>query len=237
MEQNLQNDNNVLNMTIILDDMWRGFKKFFPLVILLVAACSAGAYYFFKMNYHPQYEAYKSMVVQAKFDYVYEDNQYNSAMANQMNKTFPYIITSGVLKDVVADQLQTDSIQSEITAEAVEDSSLFTIRVKDSDPEMAWKVLGAVVDNYPVVAGYILGDTTLKVVDQSGVSYEFAVEFIAILIQPVGDQTCTSGHFKTMSDDTHRRFILIQQSVTFISCKSALFHAKTLRYIPFRSRR
>ena len=77
MEQNLQNDNNVLNMTIILDDMWRGFKKFFPLVILLVAACSAGAYYFFKMNYHPQYEAYKSMVVQAKFDYVYEDDYGN----------------------------------------------------------------------------------------------------------------------------------------------------------------
>ena len=51
----------------------------------------------------------------------------------------------------------------------MENTNLFTIRVKDSSPDTAYRVLQSVITNYPEVAEYIIGATTLAVVDDSGV--------------------------------------------------------------------
>ena len=43
-ERSTEMDSGILYFTTILDDMWRGFKKFFLLCFLLMAVCGAVMY-------------------------------------------------------------------------------------------------------------------------------------------------------------------------------------------------
>ena len=43
-ERNTEMDSGILYFTTILDDMWRGFKKFFLLCFLLMAVCGGALY-------------------------------------------------------------------------------------------------------------------------------------------------------------------------------------------------
>lgn len=158
----------LLDITIILDDMWRGFKKFFWLCLLLIIAFSVLFFMRARSSYSPRYEAYSSFVVQAKTAFNY-GSSYDGTVAQQLSRTFPYIITSDVLNEVVAESLGMDSVPASITADAMEDTALFTIRVRAAKPQLAYDVLQAVIENYPSVAEYIIGDTELTMIDESGV--------------------------------------------------------------------
>lgn len=74
------------------------------------------------------YEAYTSFVVGSNRAVGY--SYYDNVTAQQLGKTFPYIVTSGVLKDVVARDLQVGAVTSQIEASVMENTNLFTIRVK-----------------------------------------------------------------------------------------------------------
>lgn len=52
-ERSTEMDSGILYFTTILDDMWRGFKKFFLLCFLLMAVCGAVMYMREKTNYTP----------------------------------------------------------------------------------------------------------------------------------------------------------------------------------------
>ena len=158
----------LLDITIILDDMWRGFKKFFWMCLLVIIVCSVLFFMRARASYSPRYEAYSSFVVQAKTAFNY-GSSYDDTVAQQLSRTFPYIITSDVLNEVVAESLGMDSVPASITADAMEDTALFTIRVRAANPQLAYDVLQAVIENYPDVAEYIIGDTELTMVDESGV--------------------------------------------------------------------
>lgn len=164
-----ETDSGILYLTTILDDMWRGFKKFFPLCLILIAAGSAGFYVRAQRSYSPSYQAYSSFVVDTKTAYVYNQEYSNKTTAGQLSKTFPYILTSGALADIVADSLDMDTIPASITAESISDTAIFTINVTASDPNTAYDVLQAVIKYYPRVAEYIIGNTQLTQMDESGI--------------------------------------------------------------------
>ena len=168
-ERNTEMDSGILYFTTILDDMWRGFKKFFLLCFLLMAVCGAVMYMREKTNYTPVYQAYSSFVVETKTAYGYNQSYSDETTAGQLSKTFPYILTSGALSDIVAESLGVDSIPASISAEAIQDTSIFTINVTASDPQIAYDVLQAVIKYYPQVAEYIIGDTQLTLMDESGI--------------------------------------------------------------------
>ena len=56
-----------------------------------------------------------------------------------------------------------------VTAESLNDNPIFTIKVTSSDPQKAYDILQSVVKNYPSVAEYIIGETQLDMIDESGV--------------------------------------------------------------------
>ena len=73
-ERSTEMDSGILYFTTILDDMWRGFKKFFLLCFLLMAVCGAVMYMREKTNYTPVYQAYSSFVVETKTAYGYNQS-------------------------------------------------------------------------------------------------------------------------------------------------------------------
>lgn len=158
----------LIDITLILDDMWKGFKKFFPLCLAVILVCTVVFFIKAKISYVPSYEAYSSFVVEAKTPYNY-GTTYNSTVAGQLSKTFPYIVTSDALKEVVAESLGMDTVPASITADSMEGASIFTIRVRARKAQLAYDVLQAVIENYPKVAEYIIGDTELTMIDESGV--------------------------------------------------------------------
>lgn len=162
----------LLHLTTLLDDMWRGFKKFFWLLFLLVAAFGATAYVKASRSYTPSYTAYASFAISAQTSYGYSESYYNKATAEQMSKTFPYILTSGALEQVVLNDLGVDSLQASISASSTANAALFTLTVTSSDPQRAYDVLQSVIKNYPKVAEYIIGTTQLTQMDESGVPTE-----------------------------------------------------------------
>ena len=168
-ERNTEMDSGILYFTTILDDMWRGFKKFFLLCFLIMAICGAALYMREKTDYTPIYQAYSSFVVETKTAYGYNQTYSDETTAGQLSKTFPYILTSGTLADIVAESLGVDSIPASISAEAIPDTSIFTINVTASNAQTAYDVLQAVIKYYPQVAEYIIGDTQLTLMDESGV--------------------------------------------------------------------
>ena len=159
----------MLHITTILDDMWRGLKKFYWLLILIISLLATAFYFRARRSYVPYYEAYSSFVVNTSNAYGYNETYYNQTTASQLSKTFPYIMTSGALNQVVAESLGMDSVPATITAESMEETALFTIRVRSRDPQLSYDVLQAVIENYPTVAEYIIGDTQLTLLDESGV--------------------------------------------------------------------
>ena len=147
--------------------MWKTLRRNLILATVIVAVSTIGSYGWAVVSYEPVYEAYTSFVV--KSGNAYSSSYYDTATAEQMGKTFSYIVTSGVLRDVVARDLGVGYVSSGISASVMEGTNLLTISVRDASPEMAYDVLQSVINNYPEVAQYIIGATQLTVVDESGV--------------------------------------------------------------------
>ena len=155
----------------LLDRYLKVLRRMWWVVLLLGLLGSAAGYFYAVSTYQPYYTAYTTFTISRRTEYGYTASYYNgsSTSASQMAKTFPYIISSSALEKLIADDLGMDSVPARISASAVEDTNLFTIRVEASDPQLAYDVLQSVITNYPQVAQYIIGETQLNYLEESGV--------------------------------------------------------------------
>ena len=115
-----------IDLIAFLAEYFQAFRKFFLGVLILVILMGGGSFLTAKLRYQPMYEAYTSFVVGSNRAVGY--SYYDNVTAQQLGKTFPYIVTSGVLKDVVARDLQVGAVTSQIEASVMENTNLFTIR-------------------------------------------------------------------------------------------------------------
>lgn len=100
-----------MDLLAIVDDIWRGLKRFWLLCIVVVATCAIVSAFAVIIAFTPTYEAYSTFVVNSKTAYsdnAAYTNYYNETSASQLSQTFPYILTSGALSDVVAKSLDMD---------------------------------------------------------------------------------------------------------------------------------
>ena len=156
-----------LDLFLLLTDFFREFRRFFALGLILIVLLAGGLTAYRYVSWAPSYEAYASFTVRVANPLHSSVSSYNSATAEQMAKTFPYILTSGVLQDKVKAELGISYMPS-VTVKANSSSSIITMTVRDSDPQRAYKVLGAVMEYYPEVAEFVVGSTVLILLDESG---------------------------------------------------------------------
>lgn len=142
-----------------------GIKKHWYIIAVLAGICCVGFTLYSYRAYTPQYTAAATFTVTPKGDSLSSYTSISSnASTQQLEKTFPYIITSAPLTRVVAEDLGLSDVPGTITATAVEDTNLFTITVTSSNYETAYNVLKSVINNYPSVAEYVVGATDLVLV-------------------------------------------------------------------------
>ncbi len=142
-----------------------GIKKHWYIIAVLAGICCVGFTLYSYAAYAPQYTAAATFTVTPKGDSLSAYTSISSnASTQQLEKTFPYIITSAPLTRVVAEDLGLSDVPGTLTATAVEDTNLFTITVTSSNYETAYNVLKSVINNYPSVAEYVVGATDLVLV-------------------------------------------------------------------------
>lgn len=142
-----------------------GIKKHWYIIAVLAGICCVGFTLYSYRAYTPQYTAAATFTVTPKGDSLSAYTSISSnASTQQLEKTFPYIITSAPLTRVVAEDLGLSYVPGTLTAAAVEDTNLFTITVTSSNYETAYNVLKSVINNYPSVAEYVVGATDLVLV-------------------------------------------------------------------------
>lgn len=167
-ERQLDNDQDKIDITELLLDCWQGVKKLWWLVMLLAVIFAAKEYFTTTTNYQPKYVASATVSV----------TSITGTTVENMAEVFPYILTSGVLSDVIIEDLGVDCLPGSISVEAEEGINLMTISATASDPQVAYDLLMSVMENYPQVAKFVVGETQLTVLDETGVPSDTSREEI-----------------------------------------------------------
>lgn len=155
-----------IDLMRFLPDIWQGIRKLWWLVLGLAVIFAVKSYFSVSTSYEPVYVAEATMSVQnagTSGDYA------NSQAAKQLETVFPYILTSGVLKEVIADDMGVDVLPGTIKAEAEQGTNLFTLSATADDPQVAYNLLQSVIKNYPQVAEFVIGQTKLEILDETGI--------------------------------------------------------------------
>ena len=155
-EDNYSDQYIAMDLMYVIDDIWKGFRKYFWIIPIIMLLFASGSFFLQKARYRSQYEAFTSFAINTRTAYGYTSTYYNKAVAKQLSKTLPYILTSGALQDVVKEDLGVKTLNGVISASSLEESSVFTIRVTSTKPQDAYDILQSVIKNYSSVAEYII---------------------------------------------------------------------------------
>ncbi|MBQ4569461.1 MAG: polysaccharide biosynthesis tyrosine autokinase [Ruminococcus sp.] len=158
-----------LDQLVILIDFLKILPRLWVWFLILVILGGSISYYKASSEYYPVYKASSTFTITIKREQSIMGSVafYDNAAAEQMAKTFPYILTSSLLHRKVAAHMESP-VTSSIDVHVTPNTNLLTLTVTDKDPQKAYDTLNAVILNYPDVSEPIVGKVTMKVLDESG---------------------------------------------------------------------
>ena len=157
-----------IDLIRVINHMWKGVKRYWLMLILLMILGGAFFYLRADKNYAPSYSASATFTINSDYSGLYNSSNtsyYNSKTAGQIVKTFPYILRSSLLQKKIAEELGTSSVPGSISTETLGSTNMITIVVRSGNPDDAYDVLQAVIKHYPEVAEPIIGDVTMNLLD------------------------------------------------------------------------
>ena len=181
MDDKKKSSSKVINtgkIFVYFGDFLKGFKRFWWMII--VCAVLVGGFKFVdaQRGYVPLYTSKATFTVSTQTSTSSVNGIsaysffYDSATVNQLVKTFPYIMSSNVLRDSICEDLNIPSIPVELKVSSDTGSNMFTLIATGRDPQMTYDVLLSAVDNYPVAAKYVVGNVKLKMITTPDVATE-----------------------------------------------------------------
>lgn len=158
-DKQLDHDQEKIDITEFLLDCWQGFKKFWWFVIVLAVIFAVKAFFTTTTSYQAKYCAEATVSVSSM----------TGTTADDMVNVFPYILTSGVLQEVIIEDLGVEYLPGNIEVTAEDGLNIMTISASADDPQMAYNMLVSVMENYPQVAKFVVGETKLQILDETGI--------------------------------------------------------------------
>lgn len=164
-EQNREEDE--IDLLLLLRNFWQSFRSLWWAVLLLGLAGGGICFGYSYLTYAPMYECSATFTVATgDGDSGSYDFYYNKNTADQMSKTFPYILDSNFFRSALLEKLGTGSLNGTITSETVSNSNLVTMKVQSSDPQDAMEILDAALEIYPETARFVLGSIQFNLLDE-----------------------------------------------------------------------
>ena len=162
-----QNETEKFDLLSYVYDVWKGVRRHFVL-ILVAASIAASACYFAAMRaYEPRYTSSATVIINLKSVVNYNDSfstYYTQTVTKQITQTFPYIASSGALKNRIVSEYGPSGAGAEIQASEMNELNMIALRVTVDSPELAYNILQSVLDNYSDIAASVIGDTEIIVV-------------------------------------------------------------------------
>ena len=159
-QQNPEMEIDLLQLAL---DFFRMAKRRWWLFPVLFALCLASVSGYYYLRYDPLYRCEATFTVSTGENMGF---YYSANAADQMSKTFPYLLDSGYFRSVLTDRLGTDSLNGTITAQTIENSNMVTMVVSSPSPEDARAILETALEIYPEVSRFVLGDIELNLIDE-----------------------------------------------------------------------
>lgn len=140
------------------------FKRFFSLLLISSLIITAGVFAFCKLSYVPQYKCSVTFLatpltpVNNQTETPIYHYQNTEGLGSQLAVSFPQIFETGVLKDIVCNELGVKSLDGEIKATSSPATNYFELTVISGSPESAKNIADSLLRNYPRVVENVLGD-------------------------------------------------------------------------------
>ena len=158
------------NVPFYFSDFCRGFKKFWWIIAILCIVCCAFNVFRYHKSYTPMYKAEVTFTVstQNKVSSINGISAYNfyydASTASHLSSTFPHILSSNLLQEAVASDLNLPSLPVSLTASSVSGSTMFTLSSSGLDPQLTYDALISTMENYPDIAKYVVGNIKFNII-------------------------------------------------------------------------
>lgn len=160
-----------VDIGVLFVDFWIGIKKFWYLLILIPLISATAVISYQTIGYVPLYVSQATFTVKTtgsgtsnEINTVY-GFFYDQSTAEHIGKTFPYILQSDVFKSRLRENLGTDYINGTISVSVIENSNLVTLKVTSTDSDASMEILTAVLQVYPEIAQYVIGNNQFDLID------------------------------------------------------------------------
>jgi capsular exopolysaccharide synthesis family protein len=130
------------------------------LVLVVAVVVGVGTYIAADMMYQPEYETSATLVVTTRDSTatVYTNLKSTSEIA----AVFTELLNSSVLQKIVLEELGLNGISYTVTAKAIADTNLLTLKVTAQDPMTAFLVIRSLIDHHEVVTTEVIGDIIIE---------------------------------------------------------------------------
>ena len=156
-----------IDLTSFVYDLGKGFRRYFVVILAAVSLAASLCYSMAMRSYVPRYSSSATVIINLKSAVNYNDSFttfYTQSATKQITQTFPYIASSGVLRNRIINQYGPSAADAEISAVEMEDLNMISLRVTAGDPALAYNILQSVLDNYSDIAVSVIGETEITVV-------------------------------------------------------------------------
>lgn len=159
-----------IDLIRILDNMWKGAKRYWYLLLVLIVVFGGVFCVRSYRSYSPVYSANATFTITSDTSSLYSSSSYlNTRTASQIVNTFPYILNSSIFQKKIAEDLGMDSIPGSIRTETLGSTNMITIVVSSSNAQAAYDILQSVIKNYPEVAEPVIGEVSMNLLDMTDV--------------------------------------------------------------------
>lgn len=149
-------------MTIDFFDIIRDILKDWWLIILIGLISAMSAFIFTYLFYQPSYTTSTTFVVTSRGD---NDTYANLSAASTVASSLTRIFDSSVLKKKVTMDIGTDTLPGTIMAEVIPETNLFVLEVSAPTPDLAFRIITSVMENYTLVTNHVFGNAILDVLE------------------------------------------------------------------------
>lgn len=169
-EKRIDQTEEVIDLSRLLREMRFLLRRLFWIPLALMVLAAGLLFLRAWRSYTPMYSSEVTFTIQVtssgESDLSGSYSYYDKTTAEQLGKTFPYLIQSDLMYTRLKEAMGVESINGTVTANTVPDTNLFTIKVTSSDPKDAKEILEQVIQVYPQVADYVIGNTTMNLLTQ-----------------------------------------------------------------------
>ena len=165
-------------ISINFSEIFRSLSKFWWLCLVLMLIFAGLMFCRNQINYRPMYESSVTFTVRtqepgsAGIGISSYSFSYARSTASQLSSTFPAIIESNILGEIICNDMGLDYLPATLSASVVKGTNMFTITAKGRDPQLTYDVLLSVIKNYPAVAEYVIGNTDLVILNPPEIATE-----------------------------------------------------------------